>query len=279
MSSLKVIKNRIRSVSNTKKITQTMRLVSAAKYARAERELLAVRPAGQSPQRFFELAEILPPEKIESQLVIALSGDRGLCGAIHSGIAKAISAVMEKNPKTRESTKLVCIGEKNRIILSRFYPENILWVVNEVGKKSLTFMDAGKAAHQILKTTEEFKFSRTLIYYNKFVNASVYAVSTTDLFDRDAVQAGIKFPLYDEVDDDTLTCWLEFGLVTLVYWMMKEGTASELSARMIAMENATKNASEMIKELTLLYNRTRQAVITKELIEIISGASAVEKPN
>lgn len=110
------------------------------------------------------------------------------------------------------------------------------------------------------------------------MNASVYAVSTTELFDRETVQAGTKFPLYDEVDEETLNCWLEFSLVTLIYWMMKEGTASEHSARMIAMENATKNASEMIKELTLLYNRTRQAVITKELIEIISGASAIEDP-
>lgn len=169
MSSLKVIKNRIRSVSNTKKITQTMRLVSAAKYARAERELLAVRAAGQSPQRFYEQAEISGPEEIETQLIISISGDRGLCGAIHSGLAKAISAAIEKNGKSRDTTKLVCIGEKNRIILSRFYPGNILWVVNEVGKKSLTFLDAAIVAHRILETTEETKFSRTLIYYNKYI--------------------------------------------------------------------------------------------------------------
>ena len=169
MSSLKVIKNRIRSVNNTKKITQTMRLVSAAKYARAERELIAARPAGQSSKKFFELAEITAPEEAATQLIVSLSGDRGLCGAIHSGIVKAIVANLEKSEKNRETTRLMCVGEKNRIILSRIYSGSILWAAVEVGKKPLTFSDAGLVAGKILEIIEEHKFSGTRIYYNKSV--------------------------------------------------------------------------------------------------------------
>ena len=113
-------------------------------------------------------------------------------------------------------------------------------------------------------------------FFDRFTNATTYGVATTDLFDRTAVYSGSRFPLYDGIDDETVDSWLEFCTVLMIYWMMKEGSASEQSARMTAMENATRNASDMIKNLTLLYNRTRQAVITKELIEIISGASAVE---
>lgn len=176
MSTLKVIKNRIRSVNNTKKITQTMRLVSAAKYARAERELLAVRSSGQGPQRFFEQAEVAPPPEAESQLLVSLSGDRGLCGAIHSGVAKAVGAVIQSTPKIRETTKLVCIGEKNRMILSRYYADRIIWTATEIGKKPLTFIDAGLVAQKILETVEEQKFSRTQIYYNKLVRNQCFII-------------------------------------------------------------------------------------------------------
>lgn len=169
MSNLKIIKNRIRSVGNTKKIAQTMRMVSAAKYAKAERELKEVRSFGQGATQFYEIAEVNPPLKPESQLVIALTGDRGLCGAIHSGISKAIVADIEQSPKLKANTKIICVGEKNRAILSRIYPEKILWVASEVGKKPMTFLDAGLIAEQIVQTQADNDFRQTLIYYNKLV--------------------------------------------------------------------------------------------------------------
>lgn len=104
----------------------------------------------------------------------------------------------------------------------------------------------------------------------------MYVVSTLNLFDSPAVMSAPKFPLYDGIDDHILSSWIEFAAVTMIYLVLKEASVAEHSARMTAMENATKNASAMIKQLELKYNRTRQAVITGELIEIISGASAIQ---
>ncbi|XP_012276147.1 ATP synthase subunit gamma, mitochondrial-like [Orussus abietinus] len=275
MSSLKVIKNRIRSVNNTKKISQTMRMVSAAKYARAERELKATRPLGQGSQVFLEQAQVTPPVDLELQLIVSLTGDRGLCGAIHSGLSKEVEKALDKSPKLKLGTKFFCVGEKNRTILARLYPEKVLWVASEVGKKVMTFIDAGLIGQKILEIIKEHNIARTQIYFNKFVNAGLYTVDTVDMYNRSTVFAGKNFVLYDMIDEDTVDCWLEFSAAATIFWMLKESYASEQSARMTSMENATKNASEMIKNLTLTYNRTRQAVITKELIEIISGASAV----
>ncbi|XP_044020846.1 ATP synthase subunit gamma, mitochondrial-like [Aphidius gifuensis] len=191
MSSLKVIKSRIKSVGNTKKISQTMKLVSSAKYSRSQKELIQARKFGVCPKLLFDYTELQPNKSPNSQLFVAITSDRGLCGAINS--------------------------------------DKIILVASEVGKKSLTFIDAAP-----------------------------------------------KFPLYDGINDDTIDCWLEFSITTMIYWIIKESSTSEYAARMTSMENATKNASDMIKNLSLEYNRTRQAVITGELIEIISGASALK---
>ncbi|XP_015585227.1 ATP synthase subunit gamma, mitochondrial-like [Cephus cinctus] len=277
MVSLKVIKNRIRTVSNTKKITQTMRLVSAAKYSRAERELSSARPIGRGATEFFELAGIHTPAKVDPQLIVALTGDRGLCGGIHSGIAKAIDLSLKSNSALQSETKIICVGEKNRMILSRMYPNNIIWVANNVGKTSMTFHDAGAIGEQIKNSIDEYNIARTAIYYNKFVNASSYMVSTSRFYDRSSLYAAEKFLLYDMIEEEIVDCWLEFAIVAIVFWILKESSASEHSARMTSMESATKNAAEMIQQLTLAYNRTRQTVITNELIEIISGASAINK--
>lgn len=173
MTTLKVIKNRIRTVGNTKKISQTMRMVSAAKYAKTEKELKGVRPFGNAALQFYELTEINPPNDPESQLMIALTGDRGLCGSIHSGIAKTISTDLERIPKLSAKTKLICIGDKTRLILSRDYSKKILWVASEIGKKPMTFLDAAFIAQKILKTQTDDEFHQTLIYYNKLVKLCI----------------------------------------------------------------------------------------------------------
>lgn len=299
MSTLKVIKNRIRSVGNTKKISQTMRMVSAAKYAKTEKELNVVRPFGKAAIKFYEITEINPPIDPQSQLIIALTGDRGLCGSIHSGIAKTIIMDFQRLPQL--STKLICIGDKTRVILSRDHSEKILWVASEIGKKPMTFIDAALISQKILITQSNDEFHQTLIYYNKLVfefnrffffliiyktkfflkirfqNAASYNVSSINLYESHALYKSNRFLFYDDINPETIKCWLEFATVAIIFWLSKEGITSEYAARMNAMESATKNASKMIKGLILSYNRTRQATITKELIEIISGASAVEK--
>ncbi|KAF7997134.1 hypothetical protein HCN44_005411 [Aphidius gifuensis] len=277
MSSLKVIKSRIKSVGNTKKISQTMKLVSSAKYSRSQKELIQARKFGVCPKLLFDYTELQPNKSPNSQLFVAITSDRGLCGAINSGLSRVINRTIDKlNNEQKNLTKLICIGQKNYTILSRLYSDKIILVASEVGKKSLTFIDAGNIAQEIMKIMNIFEFSRTRIYYNKFINAATYKVDYLDLYDKKQINSAPKFPLYDGINDDTIDCWLEFSITTMIYWIIKESSTSEYAARMTSMENATKNASDMIKNLSLEYNRTRQAVITGELIEIISGASALK---
>lgn len=247
-----------------------MKMVSAAKYARAERELKQVRPIGDGAKQFYEKAEVGPPEAIPEKLVIAMTSDRGLCGAVHTSIARYIRNELAKDD---QNIKVVCVGDKSRAILSRIYGKNIILAGNEVGRLPPTFLDAAKLADAILKSG--YKFGSGEIIYNRFKSVVSYTTSTLPVFSLESVSAAPKLSIYDSLDDEVIQSYLEFSLASLLFYSMKEGACSEQSSRMTAMDNASKNAGEMIDKLTLTFNRTRQAVITRELIEIISGASAL----
>lgn len=135
-------------------------------------------------------------------------------------------------------------------------------------------MDAAKVANEIMNCG--FDFTDGLIIYNKFRSVVSYKVNNLPIFSLSSVETAAKLPVYDSLDADVIQSYLEFSMASLLYYSMKEGACSEQSSRMTAMDNASKNASEMIEKLQLTFNRTRQAVITRELIEIISGASALE---
>ncbi|KAF7278515.1 ATP synthase, gamma subunit [Rhynchophorus ferrugineus] len=270
MATLKAISIRLKSVKNIQKITQSMKMVSAAKYARAERELKQVRPIGDGAKQFYEKAEIAPPEDVPQKLVIAMTSDRGLCGAVHTSVARYIRNELGKDD---QNIKVVCVGDKSRSILSRIYGKNIILACNEVGRLPPTFTDASKLADAILKSG--YKFGSGEIIYNRFKSVVSYATTTLPVFSLESVAAAPKLSIYDSLDDEVIQSYLEFSLASLLFYSMKEGACSEQSSRMTAMDNASKNAGEMIDKLTLTFNRTRQAVITRELIEIISGASAL----
>lgn len=152
MATLKAISIRLKSVKNIQKITQSMKMVSAAKYNRAERDLKQCRPIGEGTKTFYELAEIQPPETEPKKLVVAVTSDRGLCGAVHTGVARNIRESLLANPAERENTMIVCIGDKSRAILSRLFAKNILFVANEVGRKPPTFNDAARIANEIMNS-------------------------------------------------------------------------------------------------------------------------------
>lgn len=270
MATLKAISIRLKSVKNIQKITQSMKMVSAAKYARAERELKQVRPIGSGAKQFYEKAEIAPPEDVPQKLVIAVTSDRGLCGAVHTSVARHIRTELAKDDK---NIKVICVGDKSRAILSRVYGKNIIMACNEIGRLPPTFLDAAKLADAVLKS--DYKFGSGEIVYNRFKSVVSYATSILPVFSLASVAAAPKLTLYDSLDDEVIQSYLEFSLASLLFYSMKEGACSEQSSRMTAMDNASKNAGEMIDKLTLTFNRTRQAVITRELIEIISGASAL----
>lgn len=270
MATLKAISIRLKSVKNIQKITQSMKMVSAAKYSRAERELRAVRPIGDGAKQFYEKAEIAPLADVPQKLIIAITSDRGLCGACHTSVARHIRTELGKDD---QNIKVVCVGDKSRAILQRIYGKNIILACNEIGRLPPTFVDASKLADAILKTN--YQFSSGEIVYNRFRSVVSYVTQTLPVFSLASVTAAPKLSVYDSLDDEVIQSYLEFSLASLVFYAMKEGACSEQSSRMTAMDNASKNAGEMIDKLTLTFNRTRQAVITRELIEIISGASAL----
>lgn len=263
---------RLKSVTNIQKITKSMKMVSAAKFARAERELKQARPYGEGASAFYDRVEAQQDPSKPNHLIIAFTSDRGLCGAIHSSIVKNIRAKLAATPAD-VNVKLVLIGDKSRGMLQRVWGNNILLNITNIGKKPPSFNDASTIAEAVIGTGYEFDYGELI--YNRFQSVVSYKTTAHPLYSVEAVNSAEKLASYDSLDDDVMRSYHEFSLASQVFFSLKEGACSEQSSRMTAMDAASKNAGEMIDKLQLTYNRTRQAVITKELIEIISGAAAV----
>lgn len=198
----------------------------------------------------------------------------GLCGAVHTGVARAIRNDLQARTESTANTKIACVGDKSRAILQRLFADKFVFVANEVGRTPPTFLDASEIAKSILDSG--FDFGHGKIVYNKFRSVVSYACASVPIFSVKAVESSENISVYDSLDSDVLKDYLEYSMASLIYYTMKESACSEQSSRMTAMDNASKNAGEMIEKLTLTFNRTRQAVITRELIEIISGAAALD---
>jgi len=278
MATLKDISRRLKSIKSIQKITKSMKMVSAAKYAKAEKELRAAKAYGLGAKSFYdnmELDKTSEPTTGQKHLFIAATSDRGLCGAANSSIVKNIRTQLVDTKTNLEATKIVAIGDKAKAQLSRTHAPNILLSVNEVGKRSVVFGDAAAIAQTLLHAG--FEFDTAEIVYNKFKSAIAYTTSRQLILSNDAISKAKNIGVYDSLDGDVLRSFQEYNLASVLYYTMKENATSEQSARMTSMDNATKNAGELINKLTTYYNRTRQAVITTELIEIISGAAALEQ--
>merc|ERR1712038_1545442 len=276
MANLKAIAIRLRSVKNIQKITQSMKMVSAAKYARAEKDLKKSRPYGTGAQAFYEQAQVGPEEGAEpaKTLYIAMTSARGLCGGIHSSICKTIrNELLAKPEGALDNVGIICVGDKSRAQLSRLFPKQILAVGSEIGRLPPQFGDASKIASAILNSG--FEFDQGKLYYNEFKSVVSYNTKQVAVYPLSEVEKAKNLSVYDSLDADVMQSYLEYSLASIIYYALKEGACSEQSSRMTAMDNSSKNAGEMIDKLTLTYNRTRQAVITGELIEIISGAAAL----
>jgi len=274
MPNLKVVAMRLKSVKNIQKITQSMKMVSAAKYARAEKDLKAARPLGVAAQHFYEQAEVKCEKEAPKRLYVAITSDRGLAGGVHSSICKTIrNELQECTPEQVENTKIICVGDKSRAFMARYFPKNTILVGSEIGRLPPQFGDAAGVANAILSCGYEFDEGNVL--YNYYKSVVSYNTTAIPIFSTDVIMEAEKITAYDSLDADVLQSYKEFSLASLIYYAMKEGATSEQSSRMTAMDNSSKNAGEMIDKLTITYNRTRQAVITGELIEIISGAAAL----
>ncbi|KAI6779581.1 ATP synthase subunit gamma-like protein [Emericellopsis cladophorae] len=267
-ATLREINDRLKSMNNMKKITNTMKVVASTKLTRASRAMEESRKYGETSQEVFEAAETKVPEVEEKKsLIIVCSSDRGLCGGIHSGLSRRIRKLFAEEG----SSDLVVIGEKCRAQLSRSNPQSLQLTFAGVGRNVPTFADAQAIADQVSLLPTEY--TDVKILYNKFINATSYEPTFIEAFSEEAITQSPNFSAF-EVEEESLSNLREYSLANSLYWALAEGHACEMSSRRNAMDNATKNAGEMINKLQIQYNRSRQAVITNELVEIITGATA-----
>lgn len=271
-ATLREIEDRLKSIRNIEKITKTMKIVASTKLTRAQRAMSNSRTYGQTSNTVFENAETKPLEGEDKKtLLVICSSDKGLCGGIHSGLSKAVRrALLTDTP----NADLVVIGEKCKAQLGRSSPKNIVLTFSGVGKDVPTFADAQAIADQISLLPTDY--ASVKIVYNKFVNATSYEATPIEAYSEEAIAQSANFSAF-EIEDETLPNLREYSLANSLYWALAEGHACEQSARRNAMDNASKNAGDMIQRYQILFNRTRQAVITGELVEIITGASASEE--
>ncbi|KAE8442307.1 hypothetical protein EG329_003507 [Mollisiaceae sp. DMI_Dod_QoI] len=270
-ATLREIEQRLKSIRNIEKITNTMKVVASTKLNRAQRAMTESRQYGQTSNTVFEQAETKPLEGDNKKtLIIVASSDKGLCGGIHSGLSKCVRRMLLDKP----DADLVILGEKCKAQLSRSNSRNIVLNFSGVGKDIPTFADAQAIADQVSLLPTDY--ASIQIVYNKFINATSYEATPIEAFSEEAIANSPNFSAF-EIDDEVLTNLREYALSNSLYWALAEGHACEQSARRNAMDNASKNAGDMITKYQILFNRTRQAVITGELVEIITGAAASEE--
>lgn len=276
LASTQVVKQRMRSVANIQKITKAMKMVAASKMRSAQASTEKCRGM-QEP--FLRMLGDLPDAEAEKNVTIPITTDRGLCGAINTMICK-YSRVTMKAVNPDAENMLVVFGEKGRSQLQRDMKNRIHSTFADTQKVRLTFPLACSAAEEILKT--EYDVAR--IVFNRFVSAiaqkpTITTVLSPNSLEKEAEAGGSldKYEIEGPGRAELLQNLAEFHLATSLYTALLENNCSEQSSRMSAMENSTKNAGEMLGKLTLTYNRSRQASITTELIEIISGATALEE--
>ncbi|WP_025896887.1 F0F1 ATP synthase subunit gamma [Sneathiella glossodoripedis] len=292
MANLKELKNRITSVTSTQKITKAMKMVAAAKLRHAEEAANAARPYAERMEAMMvSLASGLEgregPRLLQGKgsdqrhLLIVATGERGLCGGFNSSIAKAAAQRAEKLIAAGKDVKILCVGKKGRDALKRKYSKLIIDFVDLSGSKRIGFGDAQPIAQRALAMFENDEFDVCSIFYAKFVSVLTQEVTEQQLIPASIPEASdedaeneVDYD-YEPEEEEILADLLPRNISVQVYKALLENSASEQGARMSAMDNATRNAGEMIDKLTLQYNRERQAAITSELIEIISGAEAL----
>ena len=299
MPNLKDLRNRISSVKSTQKITAAMKMVAAAKLRRAQEQAEAARPYAERMDRMLSsVAESLnegqgaPKLMIgtgsdRKHLVVVATSDRGLCGGFNTTIVREARRFIRELVADGKDVMILCVGRKGRTQLQRDFGHLVVDTIDDIGRPRLGFNDAQGIAQVILGMLDDDSFDVCTIIYNKFQSVIRQIVTRQQLIpfappESDAEQeaapaaegAGAIYE-YEPEENEILEELLPLNLSVQVFRALLENSASEQGARMAAMDNATRNAGDMIDGLTLNYNRTRQAYITKELIEIVSGAEAL----
>jgi F-type H+-transporting ATPase subunit gamma len=292
MPSLKTFRLRIRSVQSTQKITKAMKMVAAAKLRRAQEQAMAARPYAEAMDKVLaalgqsfkgtgpRLLAGTGSDKV--QLVVVATGDRGLCGAFNSSIVREARRVIRAMLTEGKTVKILCVGRKSRDQLRRDFGPLIIETITELGRPRVSFADAQKVSARVMALFEAGEFDVATIVFNRFRSAMTQVVTVQQLIPppppaTDAAPATVGGAIYEFEPDEgeILADLLPRNLTVQIFRALLENAASFYGSQMTAMDNASRNAGEVIKKLTLQMNRSRQASITKELIEIISGAEAV----
>ena len=294
MPNLDDLKKRIGSVKSTQKITKAMKMVAAAKlrraqesaessrpYAESMRDLIASISSGYSPTSN-ERNLLTGDENDNIHMLILFTSERGLCGGFNSVVTKSLREKIENLQQANKTVKIICVGKKGFDILKRQYSELITEVIDMREVKSVSYQDAKDISDKIIKMFFDGEFDKCSIFYNKFQSVisqipTEQQVVPIELEEDSSNESSVEGSFFDfePGESEILEELLPLNFTVQIFKALLESAASEQGARMSAMDNASRNASDMIDNLTLFYNRSRQAVITKELIEIISGAEAV----
>jgi F-type H+-transporting ATPase subunit gamma len=293
MPSLKALRMRINSVKSTQKITSAMKMVAASKLRRAQQQAEMARPYAIRMRRVLNsLAASVsespnaPPllagtGKDQVHLLIAVTADRGLAGAFNSSIGRATRTLARSLEARGKTVKILAVGRKGRDFLRRELASRIAGDVSYAGKRRIDYTDATELAQRVTAMLEAGEFDVATLIYNRFQSVIAQVVTEQQLIPVPAVKddtgtdVTAALPEFEPDEETILSRLLPQALAVQLYTALLESAAGEHGARMTAMDNATRNAGDMIKRLTLNYNRARQANITRELIEIISGAEAL----
>ena len=292
MPNLKDLKNRINSVKSTQKITSAMKMVAAAKLRRAQEAAEAGRPYSDRMQDVISglaakadassaPALLVGRPDVKTHLLVIMSADKGLCGGFNGSITREARNLIAEKEAAGLAVKVYIVGRKSGDALRQEIEDKQFARIDNVQGSQVSFGDAAEIAEKILEGFEAGSFDSVSMIFNKFVNAITQQVThksliPADIADASAEDTGMTASYEYEPDEgELLGALLPRNISTQLFSALLESSAAELAARMTAMDNATRNAGDMIDRLTLVYNRTRQANITKELIEIISGAEAV----
>ncbi|WP_288582762.1 F0F1 ATP synthase subunit gamma [uncultured Methylobacterium sp.] len=289
MPSLKSLRLRINSVKSTKKITEAMKLVAAAKLRRAQQQAEAARPYAERMARMLgalgaavagepEAPKLLVGTgKTDTYLLVVVSAERGLCGPFNTNVGRFARNRIRDLEAAGKTVKIMSVGRKGAAYLKREFRERFVGEVSFANQKRISFDDASSVAASITAMLEEGSFDVCELIYNRFVSVISQTPSAQQLIPAEVPESGAAQAQYEfePSEEEILTKLLPRNLAIQVYRALLESGAGFYGSQMAAMDSATRNAGQMINKLTLNYNRTRQANITRELIEIISGAEAV----
>lgn len=295
MASLKELKNRIASVKSTRKITKAMQMVAAAKLRRAQEAATAARPYAERMDAIlanlatsFKDREgasklLVGTGKDDVHLLIVMTSERGLCGGFNSSIAKIARDHARKLMRDGKTVKMMTVGRKGAEALAREFADKIENRISFRGMKRVGFEQSSEVADKVMAMFEAGEFDVATMFFAQFKSVIAQIPTTLQLIpanvagDDDAAEQSEATAVYDyEPEEDVILDYLlKRNITTQIFRGILENAASEQGARMSAMDSATRNAGEMIDKLSITYNRERQAKITKELIEIISGAEAL----